>query len=1063
MATIKTNKEVRPCSILQVQGGEIFRHNVYEYYSEQKKINNPHRFIEQQFAVIDYSMFLKFLRSTGKLKEIEINGALFTPDLISVKMDFGIELPDDPDFELRVSTGKNADKDFYTVPVKEEYREAQERKIKDIQRENKKVEAGQKQGKIKSTKIGLPISSSDIREYQYINGIRVSKKALGINRKGLPIGLVEEVDGKKQRVERDFDDSYIKYKKLYRSAGQAKSGVVIYIREGLWKEANEWLYAGLKVPKRSSSFVPKIVELSSYIALTCSSMTGEISLKPEEILILDDITTVVKKNAKVVVTDENGNAQVESIEDYKVKSTLFDGQALLESSVMDSATDLQGKPYNWQHHKKHGYILLRHFYFKAAAFRAYIQKYLKQYAEENGIDYDTWTTTDYFGNTIKMKEVKLITTINATKFVKFNEKEYGYDYSKWAEKVKEIPFGIVKCDHETKFFKGEEPTEDGGVRKVCYNQLSYQMVNTLITKGNKPMQPDILVASSEHFFRTMRKNNDYFVEVDKAQRGVSFITELYRKNPVAVSKTDLFRDYKTDQISLMQNKFYRGKVLISNADNCTIVGNPMAMLMYAASGSKEYALTDETLKSDNKSKYIGCYCTLFERDKELAAFRSPHCSINNCLALKNTNEERANQLNQYFPFGDNIIAVDLIETDFQERASGSDQDSDGIFTTDYTPIVESCQYSYSTFDCIVNGIEPGKVEYDSTPAEYARMDNTIQKSRCSTGQSSNNAGLATTKFFETGDEKYLDVAVMCSVLSQVSIDGAKKTFKVDLNQQLNRLSREYGLREDIPEYYQYNQEITELRKETKKEENAKQARRLDLQKQWVAKWRQENTTSDKKWSEIWEIIKEERKEEFRAELRRIENEVEEKLANECDRYLEEQSDEEEQEMASIMEAVKSLNTSPMEKLYKALDQKAFDFGLQEYVYRTKMADCLAKVNPKVEGKVDTNPNGKKKGQVERFGEVIAELDTTIKRHMAARTRLKDEEGIKQNYAMITYRRQMMENSLKHRIRNMNRPTMSKIIEKCLVGEYQYCRLTALRTLYNYDRQMFLSCFDFEKK
>lgn len=1020
----QTNNE--SIMVLQVNGGGMFRNAVYDDLLCRGKIkNNPHRFVETSMAVLDNSMFLDGLRATGKLKEVEVDGKYFSPDFISVKYDYGIELPDVEE-ELRVSTGKNS---YYEVPIKEEYRKAQTRKQKEEEKKGS------------TRKVGLPIRADEIREYQYTNNIYIKKEAIGITKKGLARELVSKED-------REYDDKYIKYVRLYRSAGQAKQGAVIYIRDGLWKIANDWLHNGLKMPKKDV----RLVELEAYIPLTCSTKKGEVSIKPHEILILSDITTEIMKKAKVVKTDDNGDVYVENKYDHKVKSTIFDGQALMESSVMDTAIGLDGKPFNQGH--KFGFILLRHFYFKAAAFRAHIQKYLRAYAEENNIDYDTWTVTDYFGNTIYMKDVKMITTENATKFIKFDDPKYNYNYSTWAKSVSEIPFGIVKCDHETKFYKGLEPTEDGGMRKVCYNQLSYQMVNTLIMPDGKAMSPDVLMKDTVRFINTMKSNNDYFIEVDKNLTGKSYLTALYKKNPEVVGSSDLFVEYRKTQLKNIIKNFTKGKVLISNADYCTIVGNPMAMLMYAA-GGKEFALTDNTLKSD--SGYIGCYCKLFDADKELAAFRSPHCSINNCLALKNVDSERASKLEEYFPFSDNIIAVDLIETDFQETASGSDQDSDTILTTDYTPVVKSCQYSYTTFECIVNGIEPQKVTYDNTPADYARMDNSIQKSKCSTGQSSNNAGLATTKYFVTGDAKYLDVAVMCSVLSQVSIDGAKKCFNVKLNAQLNKISKKYELKENKPLYYDYIQQITEDRKEAKKQEDVDKNLRRRIQKEKVMEWRLNNPGVEKTYGEILTLVKEETSTAVKEEKKAIKEMLEEA----CDRYIEEMNEEEYTQSIIEQDKSTSIESSPMEKLFQSLNRGEFDYGKQTN-HKVKLNNYLAKVDINVEGKVDSRPNCKKKGKVERFDEVVAELDNTIKRHLAAISRDRNEE-VNRNCAMITYTRQMAEEKLKHRIRTMNRPTMRKIIENILSGDYENSRQTALRTLYSYDPQMFIDCFDFEKK
>ena len=70
-----------------------------------------------------------------------------------------------------------------------------------------------------------------------------------------------------------------------------------------------------------------------------------------------------------------------------------------------------------------------------------------------------------FGNEHYVKDIKIITTDNAMKWIKFNK---TYEY--WCEKVNEndCMFGIVKTAHKSKL---------GGVQK-----MSYQMVNSLDNK-----------------------------------------------------------------------------------------------------------------------------------------------------------------------------------------------------------------------------------------------------------------------------------------------------------------------------------------------------------------------------------------------------------------------------------------------------------------------------------------------------------------------------------------------------------------------------------------------------
>ncbi len=123
-----------------------------------------------------------------------------------------------------------------------------------------------------------------------------------------------------------------------------------------------------------------------------------------------------------------------------------------------------------------GMVLLRNHFFKACAFRTYIQKFLRDYAAEHGIDYDTWELTDIFGVKHKANQIKMITTDNAVKWKKIADlmSEDGsmlsaYEY--WCNKVRGdgCIWNCVKTDYLRKL------SHQGDVQQLSNgedNQLS---------------------------------------------------------------------------------------------------------------------------------------------------------------------------------------------------------------------------------------------------------------------------------------------------------------------------------------------------------------------------------------------------------------------------------------------------------------------------------------------------------------------------------------------------------------------------------------------------------------
>ena len=93
------------------------------------------------------------------------------------------------------------------------------------------------------------------------------------------------------------------------------------------------------------------------------------------------------------------------------------------------------------------------------------------------------------------------------------------------------------------------------------------------------------------------------------------------------------------------------------------------MLLYGVTGNKDIVDEDDTFCFQKGT--IQCYTKRFEDNEYLAFFRSPFNSKNNLLYLHNHFDDR---FNKYFNFSENIIAINMIGTDAQDRANGMDMD-----------------------------------------------------------------------------------------------------------------------------------------------------------------------------------------------------------------------------------------------------------------------------------------------------------------------------------------------------------------------------------------------------
>ena len=631
-----------------------------------------------------------------------------------------------------------------------------------------------------------PRSRDAIREFFYENGADVTYT-------------------KKDKAGNVTDSETIHYEMLFRTSAKAKVGQVIFINRSLYETAYDWLTIGLG--KKMGHDNAKIVEISAYAPLTTSNIVGTLHLPVENILILEDQDSFFTTMADIVCaeeyTDQRGTTRkkcVVNTEKTQVKNTLWDGMALIESGILP----------RWVN----GMALLRNHLFKACAFRSNLQLFFQDWCRQTGNDYDSYRVRDMFGNWHYLKNIKMITTDNAIKWKKFkdlmgNNLSEAYDY--WRDRIHADGdiWGIVKTDHPSKLGQ--------------YQQLSYQMVNTLPCSRDEIKSiaqisidyVERLKADNDEFEKFLRK---YANEVNHYE----MLADLYRQNHDFGNST-FFRREKSAIIKQYVFRLRKGKIMVPG-DNLTGCGNPYALLLYSVG---EDWRSDPTLRPEEGS--IQCYTRRFADDSYLCAFRNPHNSPNNICYLHNVH---SHEMEKYFEFSNNIIAVNCIETDIQARANGCDWDSDFLLVTDQPTMVSAAEFCYHHYPTIVNALKESGITYRNTKADYAAMDNKFAKSQMGIGYSSNLAQLAMSYYWtelqrpdpdESRLKELYDNFVILSVLAQVLIDSCKREYEIDGNMEIKRianlecmqLTKSYitkagkvkSYKCDFPEFMKYTREV----------------------------------------------------------------------------------------------------------------------------------------------------------------------------------------------------------------------------------------------------------------
>ena len=727
-------------------------------------------------GVLSNSLFSIFLNKNG----LNVHKGESTRDIICLDFDFGSRSFEE-EMQHLITMKENAADDDSRQHIQELIDKVENNKFKYVKR-----------------------SKDEIRELFYQKGVSVKY-------------ITKDKKGNIQK------ETTIQYKMLYRNSSKAKLGQVMFINKKLYRAAYDWLTMGLG--KKLSRGKAKIVELSAYAPLTTSTVERTLHIPVENVLILKDQDSFFETMANVVraedyigterVVDEEkterakqraitagkidilGNPIYKKIyktvemtkrkcvvghEKTRLKNTLWDGMALIETEGLPNSIN--------------GMALLRNHFFKACAFRTKISLFFKEWCKQHKYNYETYEIEDMFGVKHKVKDIRIITTNNAIKWLKFsdimgNTPQEAYEY--WCKRIRadENLWGVVKTDHQSKL--GE------------VQQMSYQMINSLpcSTEDVHAIAQqsidyvELLKVDADEFDKFLRKNAN-------AINHFEMMSALYHHNPDFANST-WFRAEKRKIINQYVAKLRSGKITV-NADNLTLCGNPYALLLHSVGENWE---KDPCFSHEDGT--IQCYTKRFKDGEYLAAFRSPHNSPNNLCYLHNV---YCDEMDKYFEFSSNIVAVNCIETDIQDRLNGADFDADFFFATNNSTIVQCAKYCYQNFPTIVNQLKESGLTYKNTPLDYAKMDNKLAMSRRGIGESSNLAQLALTYYWTKPQQELYDNFVILSVIAQVCIDNAKRMYEVDAISEIDRIKSMNCMniyvgnkRKDLPYFMKYTKDI----------------------------------------------------------------------------------------------------------------------------------------------------------------------------------------------------------------------------------------------------------------
>ena len=554
---------------------------------------------------------------------------------------------------------------------------------------------------------------------------------------------------------------YVRYK---RSSGSSRQGKCLFIDERLLKAMEKWGECGLKPTGDLASW-------ESYKSLSLSSLKGTIDIPLNGILFIQDCKSEFTE--EVVSVEVKDGALVATTKEATIKNDIWDGESLLDESLFVE-----------DYAEKH-MLLLRNKFFKSCAFKTKLQKWFK----DKNITLDDLKARGFITLAMDISQIVMVTTPNSMKFLKFMKGGLTEsNVRKWIEKV-DSTFGVVKYDKRTKFFGGKMV------------QTSYQFINTL---GFTERQVEELLKPSKDYLTTIREDYDFMrYHYSKAYKGEkeedseetadgleerSKVIFALMKINYDFKDTLLYYNFRDKVVKSQKDRLKQGHILLPGT-NATLFGNGPELLL-ALSGEFNLHNTNNQSAILDKGEIA---CKKFENGEKLVCARSPHITMGNLYCATNN---LSSDIWDYFDLGENIVCVNAIGENIQQRLNGCDYDSDSMLITDDKLLVETAERNKEQFKVPVCGISSmsksgqtlSELDHDTSENKIGHIVNLSQKLNSILWDKLNGGS-----DYESIQGIYEDVCKL-AVLSGIEIDKAKRAYdKVNVSKEIKKIAKKHNV------------------------------------------------------------------------------------------------------------------------------------------------------------------------------------------------------------------------------------------------------------------------------
>jgi len=561
-----------------------------------------------------------------------------------------------------------------------------------------------------------------------------------------------------------FEMDGIKYIFYKRGSGKAKNGYALFIQEDMKEILLDRSRLGLKFVENE---LLDLTSLLAYESLISSHIDFTINLDPyTEILLIDDIYGKEFELMASVTREKDGKI-VTGNEKIKLKNCLSDGQGLLDESVF--------KKYN---KCDKGFMLLRSDMFKCCAFNTKLQLWFKKNEIEK--------IEDMFGNIYDTDKIKLVTTPNSLKFLKFaykigngTKKEC---YKHWFTNIDSI-FGVVKCDKDGNYGNYNRVTYQllNSIPNLTYNELmeitKLEREYVMLLKNDNAVFRNYLCSDAEESLR---------FEKSLEEGNISLYENIDLMNALLLVNSDIqytkkFKKMKSDLIANYIKHLKRGKIRMEGNKYVTLISNPYEMLLATVN------------KYNNTSIMQGreIYCKYYKDEQYFCATRNPHINSGNVMYTKNKHHE---EYDNWFNFTDNICAINFFDNDAPDRLQGCDTDSDSILLIPDEILSTKAKYCEDNFLTPINRIEGVSKPRKNNMSELQKLDVILSDNYIgrivNMSQIINsylNDAISKNEKKDVIDELY-NATSRLSSMSQIEIDKSKKVFdNISMSKELNKI------------------------------------------------------------------------------------------------------------------------------------------------------------------------------------------------------------------------------------------------------------------------------------